>query len=169
MTTFRANYSTMEPHNEDILYSQKLKAGKRRTYFFDIKQTRGGDKYITITESKRRDNGNGYDRHKIFVYKEDLTRFRDYVIDLVEEVKNQMPDYDFDEFARRAEERDRLYQEQLAQEKQQAQSTPIVERREVTETRVVETREVTDEVPNITSSTETGETDGTIQEDDLSW
>ena len=151
----------MEPHNENILYSQKLKAGKRRTYFFDIRQTKGGDRYISITESKRRDNGHGYDRHKIFVYKEDLTRFRDFVIDLVEEVKLQMPDYDFDEFARRAEERERLYQAELAQEREEQPTTVVAERRIVAETRLVE-----DEAPNITKSTKT---DGSIQEDDLSW
>lgn len=57
------------------LFSKAVKAGKR-TYFFDVKETKGEDKYITITESKRRfDNDLNrffYEKHKIFLYKEDF-------------------------------------------------------------------------------------------------
>ncbi len=64
--------------SREELYSKAVKAGKR-TYFFDVKATKSDDKYITITESKRRfDNDNGkysYDKHKIFLFKEDFEKF----------------------------------------------------------------------------------------------
>ena len=82
-----------------------MRAGKRRTYFFDICETRGNDYYITLTESTRRHDGNGYERHKIFLYKEDCNRFVNYLNDTVDHLKNELlPDYDFDEFTRRQEE-----------------------------------------------------------------
>lgn len=61
------------------LYSNAVRAGKR-TYFFDVKSTRGNDLYLTITESKRRyaDDGNfHYEKHKLFLYKEDFDKFSD--------------------------------------------------------------------------------------------
>ena len=63
----------MDNSNRDRaeVYSTKIRAGKR-TYFFDVKETRSSDYYITITESKRKFNGEGYDKHKIFLYKEDF-------------------------------------------------------------------------------------------------
>ena len=65
--------------NQDELYSRPVRAGKR-TYFFDVKATRGKDLYMTITESKRRfdDNGNvSYSKHKIFLYREDFEKFEE--------------------------------------------------------------------------------------------
>lgn len=87
------------------MYSTKIKAGKRRTYFFDVKKTRGNDYYITITESTRRPNGEGFSRHKVFLYKEDFNRFLDGLEDAINHIKNELlPDYDYDEFTRRHEE-----------------------------------------------------------------
>ena len=64
---------------KEELYSQVIPAGKRR-YFFDVKETRGGDKFITITESRKLfDNRTGefyYDKNKMFLYKEDFEKFR---------------------------------------------------------------------------------------------
>ena len=60
---------------QDSVYSVKVKAGKRRTYFFDVRKTKGEDFYLTPTESTRRFNDEGYERHKIFLYKEDFNRF----------------------------------------------------------------------------------------------
>ena len=57
------------------VYSAKVRAGKRRTYFFDIRQTKGADYFLTLTESTKRFNGDGYERHKLFLYKEDINRF----------------------------------------------------------------------------------------------
>lgn len=70
----------------DEVYSKAVRAGKR-TYFFDIKSTKGNDLYITITESKRRlENGAGYEKHKIFLYKEDFEKFRDGLLDVIEKI-----------------------------------------------------------------------------------
>lgn len=75
MKNSRDNYESKEE-----LYSKAVRAGKR-TYFFDVKATKSDDKYITITESKRRfdtDQGKfSYDKHKIFLFKEDFEKFMD--------------------------------------------------------------------------------------------
>ena len=90
---------------QDSVYSYKVRAGKRRTYFFDVKQTRGEDYYITLTESTRKFNGSGYTRHKIFLYKEDFNRFLEGLQDAVDHVKTElMPNYDYEQFDRRQEE-----------------------------------------------------------------
>lgn len=89
----------------ESVYSTKVRAGKRRTYFFDVRKTKGEDFYITITESTKRFNGDGYDRHKIFLYKEDFNRFVDNMNEVVDHVKNElMPDYDYHEFENRQKE-----------------------------------------------------------------
>lgn len=89
----------------ESVYSQKVKAGKRRTYFFDVRQTKGNDYFITITESTRRFEDDGYSRHKIFLYKEDFNRFMEGLNGVVNHVKTElMPDYDYDEFSRRYDE-----------------------------------------------------------------
>ena len=89
----------------DSVYSQKVKAGKRRTYFFDVKQTKGADYYVTITESTKKFENDSYTRHKIFLYKEDFNRFVDSLNDVVNHIKTELlPDYDYDEFNRRYEE-----------------------------------------------------------------
>lgn len=89
----------------DNVFSSKVKAGKRRTYFFDIRQTKGEDYFLTLTESTKKFNGDGYERHKIFLYKEDINRFISGLEEAVKHLKeNLMPDYDFDEYTRRQEE-----------------------------------------------------------------
>lgn len=83
----------------ESLYSKRIKAGKRRTYFFDVRSTRGSDYFITITESKKRFDDNGYDRHKMFLYKEDFNKFLAALTDTINYVKTDlMPDFDFDAF-----------------------------------------------------------------------
>jgi hypothetical protein len=83
----------------DSIYSKRLRAGKRRTYFFDVRATKGNDYYLTITESRKRFDDNGYDRHKIFLYKEDFNKFVKALGEAVEYVKTDlMPDFDFDAF-----------------------------------------------------------------------
>lgn len=83
----------------ESVYSKRIRAGKRRTYFFDVRATRGNDYYITITESRKRFNDNGYDRHKIFLYKEDFNKFIKGLTEAVDYVKTElMPDFDFDAF-----------------------------------------------------------------------
>ncbi|MFZ4057956.1 MAG: DUF3276 family protein [Ferruginibacter sp.] len=83
----------------DSVYSKRIRAGKRRTYFFDVRETRGSDYYLTITESRKRFDSEGYDRHKIFLYKEDFNKFIKGLIEAVDFVKTDlMPDFDFDAF-----------------------------------------------------------------------
>ena len=83
----------------DSVYSKRIKAGKRRTYFFDVRETRGNDFYLTITESRKRFDSDGYDRHKIFLYKEDFNKFMKGLTEAVDYVKTDlMPDFDFDAF-----------------------------------------------------------------------
>lgn len=89
----------------ESVFSRKVKAGRRRTYFFDVRQTKGDDFYLTLTESTKRFNGDGYERHKIFLYKEDFNRFISNLEDVINYVKTElMPHYDYDEFSRRQEE-----------------------------------------------------------------
>jgi hypothetical protein len=80
-------------NEQNEMYSKVVRAGKR-TYFFDIKATKGNDLYITLTESKKSfgDDGDGnYQKHKIFLYKEDFEKFReglDDVLAKIEELKS---------------------------------------------------------------------------------
>lgn len=94
----------MDNHNSSRseVFSKKIRAGKR-TYFFDVKETRSNDYYITITESKRRFGGDGYDKHKIFLYKEDFNKFMNCLTETIDYVKTRLlPDYDYEEFDREA-------------------------------------------------------------------
>ena len=79
---------TQERSGEDV-YSKPVRAGKR-TYFFDVKATKGNDYYLTITESKRRverDGSYSYDKHKSFLYKEDFEKFSEGLQEAVEYIK----------------------------------------------------------------------------------
>ena len=91
-------YENNDKKNESV-YSKRIRAGKRRTYFFDVRETRGSDYFLTITESRKRFDSEGYDRHKIFVYKEDFNKFVKGLNEAVDYVKTElMPDFDFDAF-----------------------------------------------------------------------
>ncbi|MCF8464151.1 MAG: PUR family DNA/RNA-binding protein [Flavobacteriales bacterium] len=82
-------------------FSKPVRAGKR-TYFFDVKSTRGEDFYLTITESKRKLESNGkfsYTKHKLFIYKEDFDKFAEGLADAIEFVRNQKgADYGREEY-----------------------------------------------------------------------
>lgn len=83
----------------ESVYSKRIRAGKRRTYFFDVRATRSNDYYLTITESRKKFNEDGYDRHKLFLYKEDFNKFMKALGEAVDYVKTDlMPDFDFDAF-----------------------------------------------------------------------
>lgn len=85
-------------NRRDEVFSKRIKAGKR-TYFFDVKETRGNDFYITITESKRKQDGFGYSKHKIFLYKEDFNKFITGLNEVVNHIKTDlMPEYDFEKY-----------------------------------------------------------------------
>lgn len=97
----------MEENNNEReeIYSERVRAGKR-TYFFDVKATRSNDYYLTITESKRRykDDGYTYEKHKIFLYKEDFNKFVNALNNTVNHVKEELlPDVDFEQFDREVE------------------------------------------------------------------
>lgn len=93
----------MEENNtndREEIYSERVRAGKR-TYFFDVKATRSNDYYLTITESKRRykEDGFTYEKHKIFLYKEDFNKFVEALGNTVNHVKDDLlPDVDFTQF-----------------------------------------------------------------------
>ncbi|OJU75112.1 MAG: DNA-binding protein [Bacteroidetes bacterium 47-18] len=88
-----------EKRNSESFFSKKIRAGKRRTYFFDVRETKSNDYFITITESKKRFNDDGYDRHKMFLYKEDFNKFLAALTETINYVKTDlMPDFDFDAF-----------------------------------------------------------------------
>ncbi|HEX5169766.1 MAG TPA: DUF3276 family protein [Cyclobacteriaceae bacterium] len=87
-------------NGRDEIFSTKVKAGKR-TYFFDVKATRSNDYYLTITESKKRfkEDGFTYEKHKIFLYKEDFNKFVEALNNTVNHVKKElMPNIDFTQF-----------------------------------------------------------------------
>lgn len=91
----------MEEREKEEVFSQAVKAGKR-TYFFDVKETKQGERYITITESKRKfDNEDGtfsYEKHKIFLYKEDYSKFQNALEGVIRFVETgQMPVFEEDE------------------------------------------------------------------------
>ncbi|MAU75571.1 MAG: RNA-binding protein [Crocinitomicaceae bacterium] len=78
--------------DREELYSVRVRAGKR-TYFFDVKETRGKDLYMTITESKRNFDNSGnvnYSKHKLFLYREDFEKFEDGFIDATDKIKELM-------------------------------------------------------------------------------
>ena len=88
------------------IFSQRVRAGKR-TYFFDVKATRSNDYYLTITESKRRykEDGFYYEKHKVFLYKEDFNKFLAALNQTVDHVKTElMPEVDFSQFDKKDEE-----------------------------------------------------------------
>lgn len=83
--------SDYKERQENEIFTKVLKAG-RRTYFFDVRETKAGDYYLTITESKKNFNESGeatFEKHKIYLYKEDFELFKD--------ILNEMTNYVFDE------------------------------------------------------------------------
>jgi hypothetical protein len=88
----------MEDQRE--IYSQKIRAGKR-TYIFDVRATKGNDYYVTITERKRRNDGSGFQKQKLFLYKEDFNKFLRSLSETIDYVKaDLLPDYDFERYDR---------------------------------------------------------------------
>jgi hypothetical protein len=82
-----------QERNGDDVFSKPVRAGKR-TYFFDVKATKSNDYYLTITESKRRVEKDGrfvYDKHKIFLYKEDFIKFTEGLEEVIKFIKDKCP------------------------------------------------------------------------------
>ncbi len=85
------NYGMME---KEEIFSKVLRAG-RRTYFFDVRATKADDYYLTITESKKFTNDDGsyhYKKHKIYIYKEDFTEFKDILSEMTEYIIKEKGD-----------------------------------------------------------------------------
>ncbi|QIE58929.1 PUR family DNA/RNA-binding protein [Rasiella rasia] len=76
---------------KEEIYSKVMRAG-RRTYFFDVRSTKAGDYYLTITESKKFTNDDGsfhYKKHKIYLYKEDFSEFKDHLSEMIDYIINE--------------------------------------------------------------------------------
>ena len=134
----------------ESIYSKRIRAGKRRTYFFDVRATRGNDYYLTITESRKRFDDNGYDRHKVFLYKEDFNKFIKALGEAIDYVKTDlMPDFDFDAFNH-----DEVHEEvQVHQDNGAGQVTDPVVAESIEEKAAEETPVATVSVPETEIST----------------
>ncbi len=80
-------------NDQPEIFSRPVKAGKR-TYFFDVKATKGNDYYLTITESKKRFGEDGkfqYEKHKLFLYKEDFEKFADGLMEVINFINQNNP------------------------------------------------------------------------------
>ena len=79
---------------QEEIFSKVMRAG-RRTYFFDVRSTKAGDYYLTITESKKFTNDDGsfhYKKHKIYLYKEDFNEFRDSLSEMIDYIIDEKGD-----------------------------------------------------------------------------
>ena len=158
----------MEENKFESVYSSKVKDGKRRTYFFDVRKTKGEDYYITLTESTKRYNGDGYDRHKIFLYKEDFDRFQKSLTDVISHIKTElMPDYDYEEYTRRQEEWEQKIAEEAAAAAEAGENVEASEETEVTEETSEEVSEETVEEKNEDDAPSAEGASG--EEDEMSW
>lgn len=86
-------FDNKEMDREEI-FSKSVRAGKR-TYFFDVKSTRGNDYYLTVTESKKRFGDDGkffYEKHKLFLYKEDFEKFVEGLNEAIGHIKTISPE-----------------------------------------------------------------------------
>ena len=101
--------TSFRKENEDFgeqIMTKAVKAG-RRTYFFDVRATRGDDYFLTITESRKitaPDGTSSYDRHKIFLYKEDFVKFSDGLAEVIAFIRKAKPEF-FEQQERAEEER----------------------------------------------------------------
>ena len=96
------NGNNNETNNKgrDEIFSKVVRAGKR-TYFLDVKTTRKNDYYLTITESKKRFNRDGrhyFEKHKVFLYKEDFDKFTENLQEVIDFIKNAVQNQENDSF-----------------------------------------------------------------------
>jgi len=88
---YKDDYDNRNDRGADDVYSKPVRAGKR-TYFFDVKATKGNDYYLTITESKKKMEADGrfsFDKHKIFLYKEDFDKFAEGLQEVVDYIRTK--------------------------------------------------------------------------------
>jgi len=142
----------------DSVFSKKVRAGKRRTYFFDVKETRGKDYFLTITESKKRQDDT-YERFKIFIYKEDFNKFVQTLSETIDHVKKElMPDFDFNAFNRREESSEPNYNNAPADESPAVNTSDTSYAGDTSEKTNIPNEEVPSQLPPPPSN-----------EDDLKW
>lgn len=101
----------LEKKDNEIIYSKSIKAGKR-IYYLDVKKSRNDDLFLAITESKKKVNGFDqdaqvtYEKHKIFLYKEDFSKFVEGLEDVIGFIKREQGESPQREYAQQPEEED---------------------------------------------------------------
>mgnify|MGYP000043949505 CR=1 FL=1 len=132
--------------DREELYSVRVRAGKR-TYFFDVKETRGKDLYMTITESKRNFDNHGnvnYSKHKLFLYREDFEKFEDGFIDATDKIKELMTTGEFrDPIA------ERKANDSEAQKEEGSEASPASDKTVSNDSMAQETNESTNDTTDI--------------------
>ena len=117
--------SDYEMMDKEEIYSKVLRAG-RRTYFFDVRATKAGDYYLTITESKKFTNDDGsfhYKKHKIYLYKEDFSEFREILAEMTDYIISEKGEEVISERHQRDFKREDDFVAQEAKTSQDSQST----------------------------------------------
>ena len=92
-----SEFTSRRDHDDfgEQIYTKAVRAGKR-TYFFDVKATRGDDYFLTITESRKRTNADGtstFSRHQMYLYKEDFGKFMEGLTEMIDFIKEHKPEY----------------------------------------------------------------------------
>ncbi|MEZ7877824.1 MAG: DUF3276 family protein [Flavobacteriales bacterium] len=150
--------------DREELYSVRVRAGKR-TYFFDVKETRGKDLYMTITESKRNFDNSGnvnYSKHKLFLYREDFEKFEDGFIDATDKIKELMTTGEFrDPIAER-----KANDSDTPQEKG-TESTPAGDDSVSSESKAEETNETADETADESTNDSSDSSEDEVNFEDL--
>jgi len=117
---------------KEEIYSKVMRAG-RRTYFFDVRETKAGDYYLTVTESKKFTNDDGsfhYKKHKIYLYKEDFADFKDNLNEMIQYILDEKGEEVISE------------RHQKDYKREETEAAPVAE--ETTETKEPETSSFTD-------------------------
>jgi hypothetical protein len=141
------NDEVVSTEREEI-FSKSVRAGKR-TYFFDVKTTRRNDYYLTLTESKKRFNRDGrfyFEKHKIFLYKEDFDKFTEGLAEVIEYIRANAPEI--------------LDPEEPVSEKAESTETKA----QVTDTKETGDKEVPEEVSSTTETEPKDDTQNDIEE-----
>ncbi|MCB0660668.1 MAG: DUF3276 family protein [Saprospiraceae bacterium] len=98
----------MNDHQQKFIkpvYTSKIFAGPKRTYFIDIQKSRNGDHHLVISENLKKFNSDKYDRSRIHVYKEDIVKFTNELENALNRLKELIPEFDFDNYDRETDER----------------------------------------------------------------
>jgi hypothetical protein len=122
----KPNVMTDGNNNRDDLFSKSIRAGKR-TYFFDVKTTKGNDLYMTITESKRRYSDDGrqqYQKHKLFLYKEDFDKFLEGLQETIDRIYAIRDSHNYDDRFNRLDNNEADYHEEHSDNERDSAPSP---------------------------------------------